>query len=238
MNPNAYILSQEHITIVGGTQSGKSNHLIYYLKAKKAQGNRVIMITAKPELKYRQAFDVVTTDSDEALESFLVIPKNDEGKSLGPRMTLFELDITQGDEVSSMLDNITLYLQQESNAGRSSNLTVAVDEYSLLVKHKLEGSPINISLQRAAATWRAYGGQLITVAQRSSMISHTVLTQSGYLTLYRVPAGDITSIDKIAYPSLEEADALTFLTDNQYGFILVKGFDLHRYDPIPLQGGE
>ena len=34
-NPNEYILSNENLVILGGTQSGKTNQVIYYLKMKK-----------------------------------------------------------------------------------------------------------------------------------------------------------------------------------------------------------
>ena len=234
-NPNEYLFSQEHISLIGGTQSGKTNHLIYLLRAKSAQRNKVMMITAKPETKYRSAFDVITSDPDKALESFLVQEKDDNGKVLPPKLVLLEVDITDGDSVAELVNATTHYLQTNSNEGRQVNLTLAIDEYSLLVRHKLEGSEVNTSINRASATWRAYGGQLITVAQRSSMISHTVLTQSGFITMYRVPKGDIKSLDGIAYPDLESENVLNYLDENPYSFVVVRGFDLRRYDPIELQ---
>ena len=103
----------------------------------------------------------------------------------------------------------------------------------MLVKNKQEGSEINISLQRAAATWRAYDGQLITVAQRSSMVHHTILTQSR-LTLYRVPQGALKSLNMIAYPDLDD-NVLRFVDENQFAFVVVDGFDMNRFAPIPLQ---
>jgi len=173
-NPNTYILSNEHLTILGGTQSGKTNHAIYYARMKKAQGNRLLFITAKPERKYRDSFELVAETGEEALEMMLT-PDPETKKN---RTVLWEVDIIGGDEVASLLDTIGIYLREGEEKDDKRPLTVVVDEYSLLVKNKQEGSEINISLQRAAATWRAYDGQLITIAQRSSMIHHTILTQS------------------------------------------------------------
>lgn len=228
-NPNEYILSNENLVILGGTQSGKTNQVIYYLKMKRAQGNRSLMITAKPERKYREAFDVVTEDGEEAVE--LMLKPDPETKKL--RAVLWEVDITEGDEVANVLDGISWYLKEGQEKDDKRTLTVAVDEYSLLVKNKQEGSDVNTSLQRAAATWQAYNGQLVVVAQRSSMIHHTVLTQSR-LTLYRVPQGDLQALSKIVYPDLDE-EVLRFLEGNPYCFCVVDAFDLNRFAPIPLQ---
>jgi len=228
-NPNEYILSDEHLTVLGGTQSGKTNHVIYYMKTKKAQGNRVLMITAKPERKYREVFDIVTDDGEEAVEKMLI--PDEETKKLNT--VLWEIDITGGDEVSYILDSLGIYLREAMEKGDDKPVTVIVDEYSLLVKNKQEGSDVNTSLQRAAATWRAYNGQLIVVAQRSSMVHHTILTQSR-LTLYRVPMGDLTSLSKITYPDLDET-VLQFIDENPFSFVVVNAFDINRFAPIPLQ---
>ena len=148
---------------------------------------------------------------------------------------LWEVDITGGDDVAYILDQLGDYLREGENKNDPRPLTVVVDEYSLLVRNKHEGSEMNVAMQRAAATWRAYNGQLITVAQRSSMIHHTVLTQSR-LTLYRVPQGDLKTLDGIAYPKLNDGEILEYVDQNQYAFIVVDGFDLNRFAPIPLQG--
>ena len=228
-NPNTYILSNEHLTILGGTQSGKTNHAIYYARMKKAQGNRLLFITAKPERKYRESFELVAETGEEAFE--LMLTPDPETKK--PRTVLWEVDITGGEEVAFVLDSIGEYLREGEEKEDKRPLTVVVDEYSLLVKNKQEGSEINISLQRAAATWRAYDGQLITVAQRSSMVHHTILTQSR-LTLYRVPQGDLKSLNMIAYPDLDD-NVLRFVDENQFAFVVVDGFDMNRFAPIPLQ---
>ena len=74
---------------------------------------------------------------------------------------------------------------------------------------------------------------MITVAQRSSMIHHTILTQSR-LTLYRVPSGDIKSLDRIVYPDLD--DSITRYVDEvPFSFVVVEGFEMNRFAPIPLQ---
>jgi len=228
-NPNTYITSNENLVILGGTQSGKTNHAIYYARAKLAQGNRLLFMTAKPEAKYREAFDTVVLNGQDAIEQTLKVdPETKKHQSV-----LWELDIMDGDEVAHTVDLLGNYLREGENKGDKRPLTVIVDEYSLLVKNKQDGSAVNVSLQRAAATWQAYNGQLITVAQRSSMIHHTVLTQSR-LTLYRVPSGDLKSLDKIAYPDLD--DSITqFVDENQYAFVVIEGFDLNRFAPIPLQ---
>ena len=229
-NPNTYVLSQDHLSIIGGTQSGKTNQAIYYLRMKKAQGNRVLMITAKPEKKYREVFDIVTEDPEEAIEGML--QPDPETKKF--RTVLWEVDITDGDDVGLVIDHLGDYLRVSQDANQQGRpITVAVDEYSLLVKHKQEGSDVNIALQRAAATWRAYDGQLIVIAQRASMIHHTILTQSR-LTLYRVPSGDLKSLDQIAYPDLDE-EVLRFVDENRFAFVVVDGFDINRFAPIPLQ---
>ena len=228
-NPNSYILSNEHLTIIGGTQSGKTNQAIYYARMKHAQGNRTLFITAKPERKYREAFEVVVEDGESAITEMLKIdPETKKSKTV-----LYEVDIQDGEEVSQVIDSIGDYLREGEKKGDRRPLTVVVDEYSLLVKNKQDGSSVNISLQRAAATWRAYSGQLITIAQRSSMIHHTILTQSR-LTLYRVPSGDLKTLDKIAYPDLDES-ITRFVDENQYSFVVIEGFDINRFAPIPLQ---
>ena len=228
-NPNTYITSNENLVILGGTQSGKTNHAIYYARAKLAQGNRLLFMTAKPEAKYREAFDVVVVNGQDAIEQTLKVdPETKKHNSV-----LWELDIMDGDEVAHTIDLLGGYLREGENKGDKRPMTVIVDEYSLLVKNKQDGSAVNVALQRAAATWQAYNGQLITVAQRSSMIHHTVLTQSR-LTLYRVPSGDLKSLDKIAYPSLDES-ITSFVDENQYAFVVIEGFDLNRFAPIPLQ---
>lgn len=229
-NPNTYILSNEHLTILGGTQSGKTNHAIYYMRAKNKQNNRTLFITAKPERKYREVFDVQAEDGEKAIE--LMLRPDPETKRY--QTVLWEVDITGGDDVAYILDQLGEYLREGENKGDSRPLTVVVDEYSLLVRNKHEGSEMNIAMQRAAATWRAYDGQLITVAQRSSMIHHTVLTQSR-LTLYRVPQGDLKTLDGIAYPQLNDGEILQYVDENQYAFVVVDGFDLNRFAPIPLQ---
>jgi adenosyl cobinamide kinase/adenosyl cobinamide phosphate guanylyltransferase len=228
-NPNTYILSNEHLTIIGGTQSGKTNHAIYYARSKKAQGNRVVFITAKPERKYRESFDLIANDSENALEMML----RKDPKTKKHNSVLWEADIEDGEEVAYFIDTIGEYLREGERKSDRRPLTVIVDEYSLLVRNKMDGSNINISLQRAAATWRAYSGQLITVAQRSSMIHHTVLTQSR-LTMYRVPSGDLKSLNKIIYPDLDES-ITRFVDENQFSFVVADGFDLNRFAPIPLQ---
>ena len=229
-NPNTYILSNENLVILGGTQSGKTNHAIYYLRAKKSQNNRTCFITAKPERKYREVFDIQAEDGDQAIE--LMLKPDPETKKF--QTVLWEVDITGGDQVGAFLDQVGDYLRQGEEKGDTRPLTVVVDEYSLLVRNKHEGSDMNVSMQRAAATWQAYGGQLITVAQRSSMVHHTVLTQSR-LTLYRVPQGDLKTLDGIAYPKLNDGEILQYVDENQFAFVVVDGFDLNRFAPIPLQ---
>ena len=228
-NPNSYILSNENLVIIGGTQSGKTNHAIYYARMKHAQGNRLLFITAKPERKYRDSFQLVADNAEDAIEGMLKI----DPETKRTQTVLWECDIQDGDEVAYALDSIGDYLREGERAGDKRNLTVIVDEYSLLVKNKQDGSAVNTSLQRASATWQAYNGQLITVAQRSSMIHHTVLTQSR-LTLYRVPSGDLKTLDKIAYPDLDES-ITRFVDENQYAFVVIEGFELNRFAPIPLQ---
>jgi hypothetical protein len=228
-NPNSYILSNENLVILGGTQSGKTNHAIYYSRMKHAQGNRLLFLTAKPERKYREAFDVVVNNGEDAIEQMLKV----DPETKKHNTVLWEADIQDGEEVGITIDRIGDYLREGENKGDQRPLTVVVDEYSLLVKNKQDGSNVNIALQRASATWQAYNGQLITVAQRSSMIHHTILTQSR-LTLYRVPSGDIKTLDKIAYPDLDES-ITRFVDDNQYAFVVIEGFDMNRFAPIPLQ---
>ena len=230
-NPNEYILSNENLVILGGTQSGKTNHAIYYMRAKKAQNNRTLFITAKPERKYREVFDVMAGDGEEAIT--LMLRPDPETKRY--QTVLWEVDITEGDQVSYTLDTIGDYLREGQEKNDARPLTVVVDEYSLLIRNKHEGSDMNISMQRAAATWQAYGGQLITVAQRSSMIHHTILTQSR-LTLYRVPQGDLKTLDGIAYPELKDGGVLNYVDENPFSFVVVDGFSLNRFAPIPLQG--
>ena len=138
-----------------------------------------------------------------------------------------------GDEVAYTIDQLGSYLREGENKGDKRPLTVIVDEYSLLVKNKQDASDVNVALQRASATWQSYNGQLITVAQRSSMIHHTILTQSR-LTLYRVPSGDIKSLDKIVYPDLDES-ITRYVDEVPYSFVVVEGFEMNRFAPIPLQ---
>lgn len=228
-NPNTYITSNENLVILGGTQSGKTNHAIYYARAKLAQGNRVAFITAKPEQKYRDSFDVVVDNSEDMIQEMLTPdPETKRHNSV-----LWEADIMDGDEVAHSIDLLGGYLREGENKGDKRALTVIVDEYSLLVKNKQDGSDVNVALQRASATWQAYNGQLITVAQRSSMVHHTILTQSR-LTLYRVPSGDIKSLDRIVYPDLDDS-IVRYVDEVPYSFVVVEGFDMNRFAPIPLQ---
>ena len=228
-NPNTYITSNENLVIIGGTQSGKTNHAIYYAGMKHAQGNRLLFITAKPEQKYRDSFDHIVDNGQDAIEGMLrVDPETKKHETV-----LWEADIMDGDEVAGTIDLIGGYLREGENKGDKRPLTVIVDEYSLLVKNKQDGSSVNIALQRAAATWQAYNGQLITIAQRSSMIHHTILTQSR-LTLYRVPSGDLKTLDKIAYPDLDES-IVKYVDEVPYSFVVIEGFEVNRFAPIPLQ---
>ena len=228
-NPNEYILSNQNLSIIGGTQSGKTNHAIYYARMKHAQGNRLLFITAKPERKYRDAFEVVVDNGDEAIVNMIKI----DPETKKTPTVLFEADIQDGDEIAYTIDRLGDYLREGEVKGDRRPLTVVVDEYSLLVKNKQDGSNVNVALQRAAATWQAYSGQLITVAQRSSMIHHTVLTQSR-LTLYRVPSGDLKTLDKIVYPDMDES-ITRYVDENPYAFVVVDGFEMNRFAPIPLQ---
>ena len=228
-NPNTYITSDEHLSIIGGTQSGKTNHTIYYLRAQHKRGKKILMITAKPEEKYRNAFDTVVFDGESAIEQMMRV----DPETKKNQIVLWEVDITEGDEVAEVINALGEYLRDNHADEKPPKITVAVDEYSLLVKHKQEGSDINIALQRASATWRAYNGQLVVIAQRSTMIHHTILTQSRF-TVYRLPAGDLKSLEKIVYPKLDE-EFLDYLDNNRFFFTVIDGFNENRFAPIPLQ---
>lgn len=228
-SPNLYITSDEHLSILGGTQSGKSNHTIYYLKTQHKRGKKVLMITAKPENKYRDAFDVVVENVDDAIEQMMKVDPETKKNQL----VLWEVDITDGDDVADVINSLGTYLRDNHTDKKPPKITVAVDEYSLLVRHKQEGSDINIALQRASATWRAYNGQLIIIAQRSSMVHHTILTQCRFC-LYRLPSGDMNSLSKIVYPVMDD-DFLQYLDNNKYFFAVIDGFSINRFAPIPLQ---
>ena len=106
-NPNEYILSNEHLTILGGTQSGKTNHAIYYLRAKAKQNNRTLFITAKPERKYRQVFDVQAEDGENAVQ--LMLRPDPETKRY--QTVLWDLDINGGIYVRYIFDLLGDYLR-------------------------------------------------------------------------------------------------------------------------------
>jgi hypothetical protein len=162
---------------------------------------------------------------DKALESLIKQPK---------KSVLLELDIEQADEAGRLLNGIGEWLRMKMEKGEDSKVTVFVDEISLLVKNKADTSDTNVALTRAAATWSAYGGQLVSVAQRSAMIHHTVLTQ-GDLVLFRVPKGDLKSLSMIAYPDMKDEEITSYLDNYQYHSIYVDGFDLRYMKPVALQ---
>jgi len=225
-NPMNLLETEKHLTILGGTRSGKTNFAIYYARAKLQQNRRVLFVTAKPEAAYRSMFDErFVNDVDKALESMIKQPK---------KSVLLELDIEQADEAGRLLNGIGEWLRMKMEKGEDSKVTVFVDEISLLVKNKADTSDTNVALTRAAATWSAYGGQLVSVAQRSAMIHHTVLTQ-GDLVLFRVPKGDLKSLSMIAYPDMKDEEITTYLDNYQYHSIYVDGFDLRYMKPVALQ---
>jgi len=225
-NPSDLLTTNKHLTILGGTRSGKTNYAIYYARAKQKLGNRVIFITAKPEANYRGMFDTrFVNEVDKAIEAIIKEPK---------KSVLLEVDIEQADEVGRMLNGIGDWLRMKMEQGEESNITVFVDEISLLVRNKADMSETNVALSRAAATWAAYGGQLVSVAQRSAMIHHTVLTQ-GEMILFRVPKGDLKTLSQIAYPDLKDDEITTFLDNYQYHSVYVDGFDVRFLEPVPLQ---
>ena len=228
-SPMDMLESNNHLTIIGGTRSGKTNAAIYYSKVKQQQGRRIIFITAKPESNYRGMFDKrYTDDVDGAMKSLIKEPN---------KSVLLEMDINNSDEVGRLLDGIGLYLRQnmeKKDKDKTPAFTVFVDEISLLVRNKGDTSDTNVSLTRASATWMAYDGQLVSIAQRSSMIHHTVLTQSDLL-MFQVPKGDLSTLRGIVYPDLQDGEITNYLETKQYHSVFISGFDVNYLKPVPLQ---
>lgn len=230
MSGNNYALleciteTDKHSVIVGMTGSGKTIFSNWFVKQKARCKIPVLYLSAKQESPdFYERFDLSTVDIKEALLSLV----DEEIGTIALR-----IEYMDGGSLLDIFNSIEQFAIHNLEEEIYFPICVCVDEVSLLVRHKMEGSPATLALGRAAAIWRGFNLQLITMSQRTATIPQTVLTQANSIILFHFKQADIKSLSTTIGINVE--NDFEWLSANPFHFVEYIGNESTRFNPIPF----
>ena len=222
---DSIVETDKHSVIVGMTGSGKTVFSNWFVNQKASNNIPVIYISAKAESPdFYSKFALHTSDHIEALKA-LVNPEI-------PPISL-RIEYLDGTTLLQIFHSLEMLAIQNLENNVYYPICVCVDEVSLLVRHKMEGSPATLALGRASAIWRGYNLQLVVLSQRTATIPQTVLTQANSIILFHFKQSDLKSLSNAIGKNIE--NDFEWLASNPYHFAEYVGNDTLRFSPIPIK---